>query len=359
MKLKSLLSILSLIILTVFFSGCPSSKTKYPYFEAYFPKKPVNISDVNSKFDDFNSILAETHFGRRLVFSSNRMTDSTDFNIYDGNFFVVWDWETGILSFQNEYHYGYENFVAKLVLSINNQGNQFGPYSISTDTFIENHQNHLCYLFYSTNSGSEIYRSEFLYYQTPDDGITGEVKGPFTIPFLGDVQQQYISFFDPETLIINNWSVEVNNFTELYFDQTNGESSDLFKITIPDTLNFLDFLTSEKDYEKVPVNTLNTNSDERCPFVNGPLMVFASNREGGFGGYDLYYSKFENGEWQAPVNFGEDINTPYDEFRPITVFADQFKNDLMIFSSNRPGGMGGFDLYFVGIDKITDPLPYQ
>jgi len=34
------------------------------------------------------------------------------------------------------------------------------------------------------------------------------------------------------------------------------------------------------------------------------LMVFASDRAGGFGGFDLYYSRLQNGKWSAPVNFG-------------------------------------------------------
>ena len=33
----------------------------------------------------------------------------------------------------------------------------------------------------------------------------------------------------------------------------------------------------------------------------------------------------------------------------------EFNNDFMIFSSNRPGGLGGFDLYYVGIPDIGHP----
>ena len=57
--------------------------------------------------------------------------------------------------------------------------------------------------------------------------------------------------------------------------------------------------------------------------------------------------------WSDPINFGEKINTEYDEFRPIVRPQWDFSNDLMLFSSNRPGGKGGFDLYYVGIDKIN------
>ena len=81
-------------------------------------------------------------------------------------------------------------------------------------------------------------------------------------------------------------------------------------------------------------------------------MVFTSDREGGYGGFDLYYSLFTNGQWTTPVNFGEKINSANDEYRPITF---SFNNiDMMIFSSNRPGGKGGFDLYGVKIGDLIE-----
>ena len=351
--MKNFLTPAFITFLAIMFTGCPN-KLHYKYQNAYFPDKPVNITEVNSEYDDYNSILPETHFGKRLVFSSNRKFDTTNYDIYDGNFYVIWDWETGTLTFNNEYHYGYYNYVRNLVRKIESAGNQFGPYSAFTETFIDNVQYNVCYLLYSTNANRKLYRSEFFYYQTRNEGVTGETKGPFIIPFLGDEKQQYVSFYGDDVLLINNWKVDVNAFTEMYFDQTIDGKSDIFRIDIPDSLDFFSFLTTDNDYSKINVDVLNSDKNDRCPFVNGDFIVFASDREGGYGGYDLYYSRYENGEWQEPVNFGENINTRYDEFRPITVHADQFMNDLMIFSSNRPGGLGGFDLYYVGIEKIKE-----
>ena len=65
-------------------------------------------------------------------------------------------------------------------------------------------------------------------------------------------------------------------------------------------------------------------------------MVFTSNRPGGFGGYDLYYSVFKNGKWSSPVNFGPRINTASDEYRPLIGYHPDFTNIYMIFSSDRP-----------------------
>ncbi|PWJ57501.1 WD40 repeat protein [Dyadobacter jejuensis] len=81
-------------------------------------------------------------------------------------------------------------------------------------------------------------------------------------------------------------------------------------------------------------------------------MVFASNRAGGYGGYDLYYSTLTGGKWSEPVNFGATINTEFDEFRPILIDAGvSWNQNMLVFSSNRAGGKGGFDLYFAGVVK--------
>ena len=47
------------------------------------------------------------------------------------------------------------------------------------------------------------------------------------------------------------------------------------------------------------------------------------------------------------------INSSADEFRPIVIYNFEFDNHLMIFSSNRAGGMGGFDLYYTGIPELV------
>jgi len=95
-------------------------------------------------------------------------------------------------------------------------------------------------------------------------------------------------------------------------------------------------------------DSVNSTSNDKCPFIDGNIMVFASDRPGGLGGFDLYYSVFRNGKWSAPVNFGPGINSSSDEYRPLVDIHPDFSNAFMVFSSNRPGGNGGYDLYFTG-----------
>ena len=48
--------------------------------------------------------------------------------------------------------------------------------------------------------------------------------------------------------------------------------------------------------------------------------------------------------------WGRNINTSSNEYSPVIGFHPDFTNKYMIFSSDRPGGKGGYDLYFTGVD---------
>jgi hypothetical protein len=82
------------------------------------------------------------------------------------------------------------------------------------------------------------------------------------------------------------------------------------------------------------------------------MMVFISDRPGGQGGEDIYYSEYIDGKWSAPINVGPRINTASNEYRPILPDLSNFNYRLMIFSSNRPGGKGGYDLYMTGLKSL-------
>ena len=58
------------------------------------------------------------------------------------------------------------------------------------------------------------------------------------------------------------------------------------------------------------------------------------------------YSYDSNDKWSSPINMGPDINTEYNEYRPLIRFSSGYTNNFILFSSDRPGGRGGYDLYF-------------
>lgn len=72
------------------------------------------------------------------------------------------------------------------------------------------------------------------------------------------------------------------------------------------------------------------------------VLFFASDRPGGMGGIDIYYSiKDKAGEWTRSKNLGPVINTPYDDDGP---FID-YDGKTLYFSSQGRKGMGGYDIF--------------
>lgn len=106
------------------------------------------------------------------------------------------------------------------------------------------------------------------------------------------------------------------------------------------------FITYFKDDQWTEPKMLNINDpnawDSSPAFSgDGRTLYFASNREGGFGGIDLYSARMDaNGRWGRLKNMGQVINTPGDEMFPYV--SDEGK---LYFSSSGHPGFGGLDLF--------------
>jgi len=76
--------------------------------------------------------------------------------------------------------------------------------------------------------------------------------------------------------------------------------------------------------------------------ADGRKLYFVSNREGGYGGRDIYScNKMPDGSWSLASNLGPMINTPYDEDAPF-IHPDAVQ---LLFSSNGHKSIGGFDIF--------------
>lgn len=93
-----------------------------------------------------------------------------------------------------------------------------------------------------------------------------------------------------------------------------------------------------------------------CLNADQSVLYFVSNRPGGLGGRDIYRCvKLPNGKWSLAQNVGPTINTPYDE-DGVFIHPD---GTTMIFASNGHKSMGGFDIFFSTIDedkKFSEPV---
>ncbi len=101
------------------------------------------------------------------------------------------------------------------------------------------------------------------------------------------------------------------------------------------------FAQSKHNQRVIFSETKAVSGDKDVYLVNDEIMIFASNRPGGYGGYDLYSSTFSSKGWSKPKNMGPAINSGYDERYP---FLNEDQTDIF-FSSNRAESIGGYDIF--------------
>jgi flagellar motor protein MotB len=93
-------------------------------------------------------------------------------------------------------------------------------------------------------------------------------------------------------------------------------------------------------------DTVNTPYDEEGVFMHpdGRTLYFASQGHTSMGGYDIFYSTYdENGKWNTPINIGYPINTPDDD----VFFVVSASGKHGYYASIRKEGFGEKDLYMV------------
>jgi len=94
---------------------------------------------------------------------------------------------------------------------------------------------------------------------------------------------------------------------------------------------------------------INSNADEDHASISpdGSRIYFSSDRRGGQGGLDIWYSdKQADGQWGEPVNMGESINTDKDETSAYIAPAE----GRFIFASTGHFNMGGYDIFRCELD---------
>ena len=196
----------------------------------------------------------------------------------------------------------YEILSKELLGSEINTNFQEGPSSYWPDNDI----------FYFTRSSNKITKDQKLHLKIYSSSLEkNSISSPKEVDLSSSLHNVMHPAIDQENSI-------------LYFSSNQGENEDydLYFCKIDSIGNYL---TVNK------LLNVNSSSNEAFPFIYRDLLFFASNREGGLGGYDIYYSKFENNQFSAPTLLPSPINTKFDDFS--FSITDSLK--LGFFSSNR------------------------
>ncbi|MBN2730286.1 MAG: OmpA family protein [Bacteroidales bacterium] len=139
------------------------------------------------------------------------------------------------------------------------------------------------------------------------------------------------------------------DFNSETHDATVGLSSDGQMLLVYRGTNGGDLFYSLKGVDSkwsqlIPLESLNTKYKESsaCISSDGKTIYFTSNRPGGYGGLDIYMAKMKlDGSWGKAINLGPTVNSLYDE-EGVSLSED---NNVLYFSSNNTRSMGGYDVF--------------
>lgn len=178
------------------------------------------------------------------------------------------------------------------------------------------------------------------------EGSTGGEKDPYG-NFFEDIY--YCTKTDSGWSKASNFGNKINTKTH---DATVAFTPDsnaliIYRTDIPQTGGDL-YISRQKENEwKEPVllnKKINSEflESSACFSPDGDVIIFSSNRPGGFGGKDLYkVRKFSEEIYSLPQNLGPEINTPNDEDAPFL----NSDGSVLFFSSNGHNTIGGYDIF--------------
>jgi len=287
------------------------------------PDDPAPLEGANSKFDDYNSAAAYATVPDELVFSSNRWSEGQDFDLTHVNLRfegprVSVDLPTlfapSARSNHDELGPAFSDIGSGLVFASNRPGGA-GKLDLYRTTAL--------------NSGNAAPVSLAALNSAANDAYWTAVSALPGALFASDRGGRGFDIYHST----DRFGGSITRVEEL------SSAAD-------DTAPFA-FVTATKI--RHPKVSLNPGRHSAPPETESHVeVVFASRRAGGAGNYDLYCSRWLNDRWAEPRPIPR-ASSADDDFRPIVVG----NGTILIFSSNRPGGLGGFDLYYM---EFSDPF---
>ncbi len=116
-----------------------------------------------------------------------------------------------------------------------------------------------------------------------------------------------------------------------------------------DTFSILEDTLAPSKFYEIEAPVFPELGDRNIHNYADSIIIFSSLRPGGFGGLDLYYSIKSKIGWTKPVNLGPEINSSFNE-------TDAFLTDngaVLYFSSDRPQSIGGYDIFYSRFNATT------
>jgi WD40-like Beta Propeller Repeat len=164
--------------------------------------------------------------------------------------------------------------------------------------------------------------------------------------------------FDEWTPPINLGDTVNSPYQEILPTLSRNGLSLYFASDRPGSLGGEDLWVSRRTHRDAPWSTpvnlgagVNTTFNERSPELShdGHLLFFATDRPGGLGGFDIWVAwrahTHDDFGWRPAVNLGSGVNSSAGDFGPSYIDNEEIGIPTLYFASNRPGGFGNADIY--------------
>jgi outer membrane protein OmpA-like peptidoglycan-associated protein/tetratricopeptide (TPR) repeat protein len=108
------------------------------------------------------------------------------------------------------------------------------------------------------------------------------------------------------------------------------------------------FVSQDEDgewdkYQRFPEPVNSVYNESSAYLTSDNILFFTSNRAGGVGGDDIYMTKLDSRQkWSTPKNLGKNINTPFNELAPVL----SSNGNTLFYCSQGHLNMGGYDLFY-------------
>jgi len=185
-----------------------------------------------------------------------------------------------------------------------------------------------------------------MYFTSRREGTTGNLKDPYGQWFediymarrIDDVWTNAVNAGSPLNTMVHDATVGLSpdgSSMIVYRTQENLVSGDLYEARM-----------HARKWQHPELMTDRINSEHHEPSASiapgAEEIYFSSDRPGGFGGRDLYrIRRLPNGQWSLPLNLGPNVNTEFDEDAPF-MHSD---GTTLFFCSNGHNTIGGYDIF--------------
>ncbi len=193
------------------------------------------------------------------------------------------------------------------------------------------------------------------------DTYAGEIKGKKDTVLFGNPLNISAVFFkgkETQNYSISSaskvgYSINRDHFTYYYnpYYYIRYKASSKSKTLFDDIKDFPDSLKSLSHYKEFEVYGYKEVVKEAWISQDKTVMVFSSNKLKGEGGYDLFVTTLSSDGWGKPINIGSRVNSSYNEISPFIS-----PNGILYYSSNGRIGQGGYDIYSFDLTKLDEDV---